>query len=87
MWPAAGNSSVTQLRFLGHPDPNATATRRRLQLRDAWRVAGNLHTLGYFAADICVGTPPKSFNLIVGARTRPASPRLKTGHFSLSTVV
>ena len=26
---------------------------------------GNMHTLGYFSADACVGTPPRKFDLIV----------------------
>lgn len=65
---------VTLLKFVGHDNhegANATlvSRRRRLALRDGVKMEGNLHTLGYFAADICVGTPPKVFNLIVGARS------------------
>ena len=42
----------------------AARTHRRLMLRDGWRLEGNLHTLGYFSAEICVGTPPRTFDLI-----------------------
>lgn len=70
---SAAHNPLTRLSFVGHADTDANGTfvgsrRRRLALRDGVRLGGNLHTLGYFAADICVGTPPKVFNLIVGAR-------------------
>ena len=45
---ALANSSVTPLRFLA-PPPSPDGSRRRLRLRDGWNIAGNLHTLGYFA--------------------------------------
>ena len=56
--------SFTPLRLV-MPEPHADGSRRRLALRDAWRVQGNLETLGYFAADVCVGSPPSTFELIV----------------------
>ena len=74
-WNASGSSSVTPLRFVAHTDESGAA-RRRLALRDGVRLAGNLHTLGYFSADVCVGTPPKVFNLIVGACS--ARPKITT---------
>lgn len=37
----------TPLKFV-QPD-RVDGARRRLALRDGWRVDGNLHTLGYFA--------------------------------------
>ena len=30
-----------------------------------WQMAGNMHTLGYFSATVCVGSPPLKFDLIV----------------------
>ena len=67
-WPANMTASpVTPLHFIAHTDETGAA-RRRLALRDGVRLDGNLHTLGYFSADICVGTPPTTFNLIVGMR-------------------
>ena len=63
------SGTVTPLRFLGHANTtnDEFATRRRkLALHDGWGMEGNLHTLGYFSADVCVGTPPKTFNLIIG---------------------
>ena len=66
--PANLTAGVTQLHFRLADAPPGAVRRRRLALRDGVRLEGNLHTLGYFAADICVGTPPKVFNLIVGAR-------------------
>ena len=72
MMQLSNHSVVTPLRFVSHADADGTA-RRRLRLQDGWRLAGNLHTLGYFAANICVGTPPKTFNLIVGARAPSSS--------------
>ena len=62
---AAVSSGVTPLRLVSPPVDPETGSRRRLRLRDGWRLEGNLHTLGYFAADVCVGTPPKTFELIV----------------------
>ena len=62
--PLNATSGVTRLSFLGHRDATGAA-RRRLHLNDGWQLGGNLHTLGYFAADVCVGMPSKKFNLIV----------------------
>ena len=63
-------SSVTRLRFVNassHSDSDGR--RRRLLPRRlagwAGSLHGNLHTLGYFSADVCVGTPGRSFDLIV----------------------
>lgn len=56
---------VTKLRFVA---ANASGGRRRQLARaalDGTRLQGNLHTLGYFSADVCIGTPPKTFDLIV----------------------
>ena len=41
-------AAVTPLRFK-EPEPHSDGSRRRLGLREGWRVEGNLHTLGYFA--------------------------------------
>lgn len=66
---SAANASlhVTRLKFV-QADPSGKRGRRRLIARDAFggtELRGNLHTLGYFSADVCVGTPPTSFDLIV----------------------
>ena len=62
-------SVVTPLRFvLAHPNSTATARRRARRLAstaDGWRLEGNLHTLGYFAAELCVGAREQEFELIV----------------------
>ena len=60
----AAQSPIVRLHFTSPPRA-LNGTRRRLALRDGWRVQGNLHTLGYFAADVCLGTPPTSYELIV----------------------
>ena len=39
--------AITPLKFVGFD--NADGSRRRLALRDGWRLEGNLHTLGYFS--------------------------------------
>ncbi|KAL3920149.1 MAG: hypothetical protein SGPRY_005359 [Prymnesium sp.] len=65
------HSAITPLRFV-RADPSG-ALRRRLvphrrrgrQLATGFEMHGDLHTLGYFSADVCVGTPPKSFDLII----------------------
>ena len=33
----------------------------------SWRglLGGELHTLGYYAINVCVGSPPRPYNLIV----------------------
>ena len=46
--PLSRGAVVTPLRFKPH-EPHADGSRRRLALRDGWRLDGNLHTLGYFA--------------------------------------
>ena len=38
---------------------------RKLVTIDGWGLQGNLHTLGYFSATLCVGTPLRKFDLIV----------------------
>ena len=62
-------SVVTPLRFvLAHPNSTATGRRRARRLAstaDGWRLEGNLHTLGYFAAELCVGAREQEFELIV----------------------
>lgn len=64
-------SVITPLRFVA-ADPSGSRRRalvghrqRGRQLITGWEMHGNLHTLGYFSADLCVGTPPRSFDLIV----------------------
>ena len=63
------NATVTPLKFL-HADPAArgrrlpAAHKRRLNPAGL-ELEGNLNTLGYFSAQVCVGTPSKSFDLIV----------------------
>ena len=59
------HSHITPLRFV-HADPSgARGRRRKLSGLRGSAVHGNLHTLGYFSADVCVGTPATSFDLIV----------------------
>jgi hypothetical protein len=60
---------VTPLKFVGHG--TLRQRERRLKLSTGWRVEGNLHTLGYFAAEVCVGTPAKKF---ARAHCRPFAP-------------
>jgi len=63
------NATVTPLSFL-HADPigvrgrRPVAHKRRLSPAGA-ELDGNLNTLGYFSAKVCVGTPATSFDLIV----------------------
>mmetsp|Transcript_9703 Transcript_9703/g.21295 ORF Transcript_9703/g.21295 Transcript_9703/m.21295 type:complete len:482 (-) Transcript_9703:465-1910(-) len=64
-------SSLTRLKFHA-ADPSGARGRRlaphkaRRQLSsDGWRLQGNLHTLGYFSAEVCVGSPQRKFDLIV----------------------
>ena len=60
---------VTPLKFL-HADPTMrlrrrpAAHKRRLNLAGL-EMEGNLNTLGYFSAEVCVGSPPRSFDLII----------------------
>ena len=65
--------AVTPLRFV-HADASGARGRRlaphkpwhrKLSKVAGWEMHGNLHTLGYFSADVCVGTPPHSFDLII----------------------
>ena len=62
---AAHATHVTPLRFVGMPDGVAARRRRLGSLSDGWKLSGNLETLGYFAADVCVGQPKHEFRLIV----------------------
>ena len=65
-------AGVTQLRFL-HADPGGRRGRRMVphkqrrgrSLVTGREMQGNLHTLGYFSAYVCAGTPEKKFDLIV----------------------
>ena len=64
-----GAAEVTPLRFVpadasGRRGRRPAPHKRRLGL-GGLELSGNLHTLGYFSADVCVGSPPKSFDLIV----------------------
>jgi len=62
-------ATITPLKFL-HADPlgargrRPAAHKRRLNPHGL-ELEGNLNTLGYFSAEVCVGTPHKSFDLIV----------------------
>ena len=66
------STGVTQLRFL-HADPSGRRGRRMVphkqrrgrSLVTGREMQGNLHTLGYFSAYVCAGTPEKKFDLIV----------------------
>ncbi len=65
----AAPARITALRFVA-ADPSRRGRRvvphrRRRRLVGGVELEGNLHTLGYFSAEVCVGTPPKSFDLIV----------------------
>lgn len=62
---ASNRAAITPLRFSAPPPYAVNGSRRRLALRSGWRLSGNLHTLGYFAAEVCLGTPQTSFELIV----------------------
>ena len=67
------SATVTRLKFLpvDHSNPRRrapSAHKRRRRLSDTpggLEIDGNLNTLGYFSAEVCVGSPPKSFDLIV----------------------
>eukprot|EP00325_Prymnesiales_sp_UTEX-LB-985_P004441 CAMPEP_0174694746 /NCGR_PEP_ID=MMETSP1094-20130205/1276_1 /TAXON_ID=156173 /ORGANISM="Chrysochromulina brevifilum, Strain UTEX LB 985" /LENGTH=405 /DNA_ID=CAMNT_0015891069 /DNA_START=29 /DNA_END=1250 /DNA_ORIENTATION=- len=61
------NSTITPLKFVPidpHGRRRPAAHKRRLSPAGL-ELEGNLNTLGYFSAEICVGTPSKSFDLIV----------------------
>jgi hypothetical protein len=62
-------ATVTPLRFLSAAGPGRSGRRinphRRRMTPDGIQMKGNMHTLGYFSADACVGTPPRRFDLIV----------------------
>ena len=46
--------------------PALNYSGRRLNgLREAGLLGGELHTLGYYAINVCVGSPPRPYNLIV----------------------
>ena len=65
--PANASFGVTPLKFLPidpHGRRRPAAHKRRLSA-SGLELEGNLNTLGYFSAEICVGTPSKSFDLIV----------------------
>ena len=60
---AMRNSAVTRVRFRAH-DGEGPRRRRLTALRGPLK--GNLESLGYYAVDVCVGTPPtQQFELIV----------------------
>ena len=54
---------VTRLRW--HPINTAVSAGRRLALVHGAEVRGNLNVLGYFSAELCIGTPQRRFDLIV----------------------
>ena len=57
------SSAVTRVRFRAH-DGEGPRRRRLTALRGPLK--GNLESLGYYAVDVCVGTPPtQQFELIV----------------------
>ena len=49
------SSAVTRVRFRAH-DGEGPRRRRLTALRGPLK--GNLESLGYYAVDVCVGTPP-----------------------------
>jgi hypothetical protein len=63
MVPMHSAGHVTQLTFRS-ADAAAPGSRRR-RLETGHELQGNLHTLGYFSANVCLGTPALSFDLIV----------------------
>ena len=60
---------LTRLRFLpinsSEPRRRGPAAHKRRLTPAGLELEGNLNTLGYFSAEVCVGSPPKSFDLIV----------------------
>ena len=66
-----GGAHVTALHFISAAGAHARGRRlsphkprRRLKI-SGWEMSGNLYTLGYFSAQICIGSPQRSFDLIV----------------------
>ena len=66
-----GGAHVTALHFISAAGALARGRRlsphkprRRLKI-SGWEMSGNLYTLGYFSAQICIGSPQRSFDLIV----------------------
>mmetsp|Transcript_16952 Transcript_16952/g.50123 ORF Transcript_16952/g.50123 Transcript_16952/m.50123 type:complete len:527 (-) Transcript_16952:84-1664(-) len=59
--------AVTPLSFVPVTrHPQQTLRRgRRMSLLPGWQMSGNLHTLGYFSAPVCLGSPSRQFDLIV----------------------
>lgn len=62
---ASQPSHITQLRFVSPSQPHGMPRRTRRLSPAGLQLHGNLHTLGYFSADVCVGTPARTFDLIV----------------------
>ena len=58
------NGTVTPLHFRSLSRDRRRA-RRRASSVPGWQMEGNMHTLGYFSATVCVGSPPLKFDLIV----------------------
>lgn len=58
------STHVTRLRRLPGP-PTAAAAGRRLSLLHGAELSGDLHTLGYFSAEVCIGSPAKRFDMII----------------------
>ena len=59
------SSSVTPLHFVA--TGQGSRGRSLASLQGGWRLNGNLHTLGYFSAEVCVGSRQQhtTFDLIV----------------------
>jgi hypothetical protein len=64
----AAYQHITPLHFLPHPQRGPGGRRRGRRMSTSisgWQMEGNLHTLGYFSATVCVGSPPRKFDLII----------------------
>ena len=59
------SASFTRLSFHPHGQGPERVGRRLTAASDGWRLNGNLKTLGYFAANVCLGAEHKTFSLIV----------------------
>ena len=60
------SAGVTRLRFVQAEPTGARRRRRRLSIdASGEELLGNLHTLGYFSAQVCLGTPGRRFDVIV----------------------
>ena len=59
------SASFTRLSFHPHGQGPERVGRRLTAVSDGWRLSGNLKTLGYFAANVCLGVDHKTFSLIV----------------------